>query len=292
MSIDLADLQKPCQRWPGVAATVAVALSLCASRASAQPAEPLTQHTEAAPKDEFQEDVTTLNASLGGSLNTGNTEAWQLNTGSAFALVRGRHGVAATVDFSYGRANVPDDDVDELVDTVRNFRSKARYDFFLTTMDAVFAAAGYRWDTFAGLDTRFQLQPGYMRIFYRAPDHRFWGELGYDFTYDNYHPDPLPNPDDMDEFLDGDEVVHSARGFLGYDNKLNAALTFLTGLEALVNVEDTGDLRLNWDNALRSSIGGNFQLEAKFTIQYDMEPVPGAEKLDTLTTLTIIYTLI
>jgi putative salt-induced outer membrane protein YdiY len=292
MSIDIYDLRKPWRRWAGVAVAIAVTLSFCASGASAQPLEPVTQHTEAPVPEVFQEDVTTLNASLGGSLNTGNTEAWQVNTGAAFVLVRGRHGLGLSADFSYGRANVPDDDVDELVTTVGNFRSKARYDFFLTPMDAVFAAAAYRRDTFAGLDARFQLQPGYMRNFFKRSDHRFWGELGYDFTYDNYDPDPLPDPDDMSEVLDGDEVVHSARGFLGYDNKLNAALTFLTGVEALLNVERTKDLRLNWDNALRSAIGGNFQLEAKFTIQYDMEPVPGAEKLDTLTTLTIIYTLI
>jgi len=167
--------------------------------AKAQPEE-VEQHIEEVAHEAFQEDVTNLNASLGGQLNTGNTEAWQLTTGSAFALVRGRHGVSLTMDFSYGRANVADDTdaagepIDELVDTIRNLRTKGRYDFFLTPMDAIFAASAYRWDTFAGLDARVQGQLGYMRNFFREKDHRFWGELGYDITYDNYDPDPLLDP--------------------------------------------------------------------------------------------------
>jgi putative salt-induced outer membrane protein YdiY len=175
---------------------------------------------------------------------------------------------------------------------VRNLRTKGRYDFFLTPMDALFVASVYRWDTFAGLDARVQGQLGYMRNLYKATDHRFWAELGYDLTYDNYDPDPLPDPDNMGAFLDGDDVVHSARGFLGYDNKLNAVLTFATGLEGLLNVEDTKDLRLAWESALRSAIGGNFQLEVKFTLQLDTQPVPGTKKVDTISTVNLIYTLI
>ncbi len=55
-----------------------------------------------------------------------------------------------------------------------------------------------------------------MRSFFKVPDHRFWGELGYDSTYDNYDPDPLlAGPADPATVLPGDEVVHSVRGFLG-----------------------------------------------------------------------------
>lgn len=271
-------------------------LSLCTAmlvvcaQASAQPAV-IEQHVEAVKADAFQADVTTLNASLGGAFNTGNTEAWQLNTGSQFDLVRGRHGVGLSMTFAYGRANVKDDAVDQLVDTVRNLKARARYDFFLTPMDALFLASAYRWDTFAGLDTRAQGQVGYMRNFFKEEKHRFWGELGYDLTYDNYDPDPLI---DMmsGALLPGDDIVHSGRLFLGYDNQINEAVTFLTGVEGLLNVEDTDDLRVAWDNALRSSIGSGFQLELKFSLALDTQPVPGAEKVDTATIVNLIYTLI
>jgi putative salt-induced outer membrane protein YdiY len=267
-------------------------VALSASAARAQEIAASEAHSEAAKLTEpFQADVTTLNASLGAALNTGNTEAWQLNTGSQFDLVRGRHGFSLMMAFAYGRANVPDDTVDALVDTVRNLRTRARYDFFLTPMDALFLAAVYRWDTFAGLDMRAQGQVGYMRNFIKEEKQRFWGEAGYDLTYDNYDPDPLPNPDVTGAFLDGDDVVHSARFFLGYDNQISATLTYLTGVEALVNVEELEDVRFTWDNALRSSIGGGFDLELKLTIGLDTQPVPGAEKVDTATIVNLIYTL-
>lgn len=271
-------------------AAFCVALLALASTASAQPAA-VEQYTEKIKVDVFQADVTTLTASLGAAVNTGNTEAWQINTGSDFALVRGRHGFAANMAFAYGRANVPSDTKDALVDTVRNLKTKARYDFFLTPMDALFLAAAYRWDTFSGLDARVQGQVGYMRNFFKVEKHRFWGELGYDLTYDNYDPDPLRDPM-TNAVLPGDDVVHSARLFLGYDNQLSEKLTYLTGIEGLINVEDTDDVRVAWDNALRSAIGGGFQVELKLSIAADLQPVPGAKKVDTTTLINLLYTLL
>lgn len=271
---------------------LASALSLAAALpASAQPAA-LEQHNEEVKAELFQADVTALNASVGGAFNTGNTEAWQLNTGSVFDLVRGRHGLGLSMSFAYGRANVAGDGTDDMLDTVRNLKARGRYDFFLTPMDALFLAAAYRWDTFSGLDARVQGQVGYLRNFFKEEKHRFWGELGYDVTYDNYDPDPLPDPATMGAFLDGDDVVHSARLFLGYDNQINEQVMFLTGVEGLLNVENLDDFRLAWDSALRSAIGEGFNLELKFTLLLDTEPVPGAKKVDTATIVNLIYTLL
>lgn len=273
-----------------IAFVVLVSGLLLSTAARAQP-EAISQHTELVEADVFQADVTTLTANLGAAFNTGNTEAWQLNTGSDFALVRDRHGLGISMAFAYGRANVKDDDVDALVDTVRNLKTKARYDFFLTPMDALFLAGVYRWDTFAGLDTRASGQVGYMRNFFKEEKHRFWGELGYDLTYDDYDPDPLLD-EDTGAVLDGDDVIHSARLFAGYDNQINQQVMFLTGLEALINVEDTDDVRVAWDNALRSAIGSGFQLELKLSLGVDARPVPGTEKVDTTTLVTLLYTLL
>jgi putative salt-induced outer membrane protein YdiY len=153
-------------------------------------------------------------------------------------------------------------------------------------------AGVYRWDTFAGLDARVQGQLGYMRNFFKVENHKFWGELGYDVTYDNYDPDPLLDPTDPSIILPGSDVVHSARGFLGYNNELNEEVMFLTGVAALVNVEDTDDVRVTWNSALRSTIGAGFQLELKLLLDLDTQPVPGKEKVDTTTTVNLIYNLL
>lgn len=251
--------------------------------AHAQP-EPAKQYAEK-PAEAPNQDVTTLAASLGGSANTGNTKAWQVVAGSNFLLVRNPHALSAAADFAYGQANLRTDTDPDFVDTVKNLRAKLRYDFFMTDHDAVFAATAFRWDKFAGIDARVQGQVGYLRYFFREKTQRFWGELGYDITYDNYSPLPPDN-------VDGSEVVHSARLFAGYDNHVSESVTYLGGLEALTNVESPKDTRINFDNALRSAIAGKLQLEVKFSLQFDNVPVPGATKLDTQTILSLIYNLI
>jgi putative salt-induced outer membrane protein YdiY len=273
------------------AGALALGSALSVTSASAQPA-PIEQHIKDVKAEPFQADANKLNMSLGGGHNAGNTQAWQINAASEFEMIRGRHGLGLNMSFAYGRANVADDPVDELVDTVRNMKTRARYDFFLTPMDALFVAAVYRWDTFAGLDGRAQGQLGYMRNIYKVEKHRLWAEVGYDLTYDNYDPDPLPDPVNMGLFLAGDDVVHSARLFAGYDNQLNAQFTFRTGLEGLINVEEPEDLRLAWDNSIRSAIGAGFDLEFKFTMLVDTLPVPGADKVDTTATINLMYTLL
>lgn len=243
------------------------------------------------------DDETVFSASLGGSLNTGNTESWQLTAGTELRLVRMPHAFGFNAALAYGKADVPDDldaagtPVEDFKDTVKNFNTKARYEYYLTRMDALFLAAAFRWDEFAGLDARVQGQAGYLRNFVKTDDQRFWGELGYDITFDDFHPDPLLDPA-TGAVLPGDDVTHSGRLFFGYDGHLNQSLAYIGGLEGLVNVEEAKDTRINWENALRSALGGNFQLELKFTLKYDNVPVPGTEKVDTTTLLSLLYSYI
>lgn len=270
------------------AAGLSMALVLVlATRVDAQAVE-VEQHTEAAPLVPPAANETQLNLSAGGTASSGNTRAWQVNAGGDFRLVRDVHAVGAMVNYIYGQADVPDDGVKRLDDTVRNLNAKLRYDYYLTTMDALFVAAGYRWDTFAGLDLRFQAQGGYLRNFVLEDAMRFWGEIGYDMTYDNYTNAILLDVPGTDEV----QVVHSARGFIGYDNHISETFSWITGLEALMNVERPSDTRINWDNAVRSHINGNLDLEVKFSLKYDHVPVPGTRSLDTYTQISIIYALL
>lgn len=284
---------------------IATGLLLFAGSALAQPAAAppaVEQHKEKAQQEELKDkdDVTSLAATLGGSNSTGNTRVYQVNAGIDFKLVRHPHGFGANAAFGYGQADLPNDGEDNYEQTSGNFNAKARYDFYFTEMDGVFGASAFRWDHFAGLDARVQGQVGYLRYFLKKENHRLWGELGYDLTYDNYYPlpnpafDPMmdPGPDNPAKIDQGDDVIHSVRLFFGYENKLNAVLTYVGGVEGLMNVEEPKDTRINWDNALRSSIADNLQLELKFTLQFDNVPVLGAKKLDTQTLVNLIYNLI
>ena len=171
---------------------------------------------------------------------------------------------------------------------MKNLNAKARYDFFFTPTDGAFLATAFRWDPFAGIKRRNQFQIGYLRYFFVEEKHRFWGEIGYDLTIDYLGALPMMEPPE-----DPHQTLHSARLFIGYENQLNEAVTYLGGVEGLLNVEDPKYVRVNWDNALRSSIAGALKVELKFRLAWDRKAKErGAEQVDTATIVSLLYTLI
>jgi putative salt-induced outer membrane protein YdiY len=258
----------------------------------AQPAPAAPAHTEKVSLDEFKSDLTSFSTSFGGALTSGNTRSTSASVGAAFGMVRGSHALDLSMDFLYGRAVLPKLGPG-MRDTARNLRSRGRYAFFLSDMDALFAAGAYRWDTYSGLDARLQGQAGYMRNLYLLEKMRIWGEVGYDLTYENYDPDPLPDPANMGRFLKGYQYLHSARLFFGYDNQINPAVVVAFGIEGLLNVQHPKDSRINGDLAIRSVLIDRLQLELKGSVQYDSQPVSSTyEKFDAIVKLNLILTLI
>ena len=203
------------RRWTLWAATCVALMVVTSTTALAQP--DAAAAFQEAHKDKPDEALS-FTASLGLVYATGNTESWTLNGGTQFRLVRGRSAFSLDWTLAYGRADLtPLDDTRDFQDTVRNSNARARYDYYLTRMDALFVALAHRWDTFAGLDTRLQAQAGYLRNFIQRDKLRLWGEVGYDYTYDNF----VPLVDEMGMTLPGSQNVHAARAYVGYDNKLN-----------------------------------------------------------------------
>jgi hypothetical protein len=253
------------------------------------PPAPVTPLGEKPLYERPKNDITSLNASAGASFNTGSTRAYQLTAGGDFRLVRNPHGVGANVAFAYGRADVPQDTSERMLETIKNLNAKARYDFFFSQYDAVFLATGYRWDPFAGIERRNQGLLGYLRYFVVEEKQRFWGELGYDLTSDRYRQLPMQEPPNPRSTL-----FHSARLFVGYDNQLNEAVTYLGGVELLVDVEKPKHVRVNLDNALRSALNGAFKLELKFRLAADgtARSDRRAPPIDTATLISLLYTLI
>ena len=262
---------------------------------------PPAQLTETLTDQAPDEDRLNLAISGGGIFQTGNTELLQFTAGSRFELVRDIHSFTATVDWvlALGQGYSLD------TPTAHNLNARARYDVFFTPMDAIFAAALVRQDVFAGLSPRVQGQVGYLRnlfkdVVHEDPDttriHRLWVEAGFDATYENYDYTTLdrvnetaaPIPDLRLE----DDFIPAARVFAGYSNDLNKNVSFITGLEALLSVEDPDDFRLNWESALVAQLMGNLSAEVKFRLYLDTLPAAGARKLDTITNFNLVYTIL
>jgi putative salt-induced outer membrane protein YdiY len=273
-------------RMAGRLLLVTVTLMMLPAWASAQPDDP-ELHAEAVktPTDKPEEDETVWTVNAGGVLNTGNTQSWMLTAGSRLRLVRGQHALSSEVLFNYGQANLPDEP-GGYQDTARNLNARSRYDYFLTERNALFVANVLRWDTFAGLNPRVQGQAGYLRTLFKDDSHRFWGEVGYDYTYDNFYLEDVVDPD-----VEGSRMIHSARLFLGYEARFNEMVGFLTGAELLMSVTNPEVTRFNWESTLTSKLFERLAAELKFMLRYDNVPAPERQRLDTLTQISLVATL-
>jgi putative salt-induced outer membrane protein YdiY len=234
---------------------------------------------------------------------TGNAETFTANTGVNVSFQEGPHLLTSSLQFSLGFAAIDDDPetagVDEEAavfdnEVARNLLLQLRYDFFASDADALFLGLRGTHDPFAGLDFRLQVQPGYSRNFIATKESRFWGEVGYDLTVD-WEDGGDDNPVDQ----------HSARGFLGYTNKMNAFLTYNGGFEVLVDVVDAENTRLFWNNNITSKVNDVLSVSLEFRLIYDNQPVVTtvtddlgndvaveAEALDTRTVFSFIVDII
>lgn len=250
---------------------------------------PVGQHAERAAAAPPTTDELRFGASLGGNLSTGNTRSMSLAFNAKFGWKAANNSLGIEADVLYGRASVKAGGAWQPWDTsAESFSGKARYDRFFTENDTIFGSLGALRNRFAGLDSRLQLQVGYMRNLYVKPQHRLWVEAGYDLSADNYDPDPLRDPG-TGEILEGSDLFHSARIFLGYDNHLSELVTFATGLESLFDVEEARNFRFNWTNEIGLKVAGDLSVGAKFVLRVDNLPVPSNDVTDTTTLLTVTY---
>ncbi len=295
-----------------ISLSAAATLLGTAGLAGAQDA--LTQHTETvvAPAVELPRQLV-INLGAGGTYNSGNTDSIAANAGGQLSYKKDDHQLALE---ALGTVSFADDPAIEGTDYERNAGSvigRGRYDLFLSRSDALFVALAPRRDVNAGLDLRLQNQVGYLRnLFYPGDDHRLWLEAGYDLTYDNFAEltqtleenvtadAPMLAIDDQgnswtvkrtrDIVTEPDpEIVHSIRLFFGYNNRLSELATASLGLETLLEPQDLANVRMTGVADLSSSVSSRFKVGVQFRVLYDNVPVPGKEKVDTITALQLIY---
>jgi len=259
-------------------------------------------------------DETTLNLSAGGSAMAGNTQAYGFTLGGDFKVKRHPHALSGYLFFNYGRANVATTSEETVVtraadgseidrqtqtrtttlarDTAKNINGRLKYDYFLSELDSLYAALGYRWDPFAGIQRRLELHAGYSRTLFSEYKHRLWTEIGgaaiyTDYRSIQYQPDKRPDSDDDPEFLP------FARLFVGYENQLNERLQFIGGVEGLLNLTRPSGTRATADAALRSALSDNLKLEVKAKLLADFDPVvENAKKVDVAGSFSILYTVL
>jgi putative salt-induced outer membrane protein YdiY len=215
-------------------------------------------------------------------------------------LRRTIHQVSAAVAGNYGATGAIDSDRYDT--TVGNVQGLARYDVFFAKRWTAFTQVTARHDSFQGLDSRLNVDPGFAFYALNQPKHRMWFEAGYDFQYDvradkalilrdvDGNPVLDVNGDTQrDPALDKVFLNHAARLYAGYSNKLSERISFDTGFEYLQSVIDPKVFRMVYLAGLNTQIVENFSLAVTFALRYENTPLPTIRRLDTITALSLAY---
>jgi putative salt-induced outer membrane protein len=242
-----------------------------------------------APKLAPSPDGTTAAVSAGGLSSSGNSRMVAFTGSGNFDWRGGNNGFGASLVGNYGKSAPPDG---EMETTTENFQGRIRYDRYVIEDASVFLLATGRHDRFQGLAFRLNLDPGFKYLFVNRPATVLWAEAGYDFQYDTRTSEARDVLDDMGmviDRLDKHETDHSARLFLGFRHAFNDATALSNGIEYLQSFVDTKRYRFNYDVLFTAKVWGDLALGAGFNARYDNQPLPGKEKLDTTSTLSLIY---
>jgi putative salt-induced outer membrane protein YdiY len=242
-----------------------------------------------APKLERAPEGTTASVSAGGLSSSGNSRMVAFTAAGNVDSRFGDNGFGASLLGNYGRSAPPDG---EMETTAENAQGRLRYDRYLLDDASVFLLATGRHDRFQGLAFRLNIDPGFKYLFVNLPATSLWGELGYDFQYDVRTREGREVLDDTGmvvETLDKTETDHSARAFLGFKHAFNDEVALANGIEYLQSFIDSDRRRFNYDVLFTAKVWGDLALGVGFNARYDNAPLPGKEKLDTSSTLSLVY---
>jgi hypothetical protein len=204
------------------------------------------------------------------------------------------------------------------VTTTNNWFTKGRYDRFFTANNSGYASGLAAADKVAGKAFVGGGQIGYSRQLVKNDNNTLVAELGYDFSYESYVEQPGKTIDPVS--------IHSARLFVGETAKLTSATGLTASFEAFFNlnketkalnydpphapgVDAFHDTRLIAKMGVSTTLFKSLSAAIGFRLRYDQNPAPlpvpsgtpagvgfaadfqpFAEKIDTSSEVTLIYT--
>jgi hypothetical protein len=210
------------------------------------------------------------------------------------------------------------------VTSTNNWMTKGRYDRFFTLNNAGYAMGLAAADKIAGKRFAGGGQVGYSRQLIKDEKNILVAEIGYDFSYESYVQQPMKTIDPV--------TIHSARIFVGETLKLTPATGINASVEAFFNLNNETkavnvnngtagvapfkDTRVIGKLGFSTTLLKSLSAAVGFTLRYDQNPAPRpipsgspagssyaqtgafpaggpfADKTDTLTEVTLIYTFL
>lgn len=173
--------------------------------------------------------------------------------------------------------------------------ARARYDFFLSPDDSLYASGFAFHDSAANLLARLRADLGYRRFLFNVDKHSLTGEVGAVYTIDNA---PVGVDSNTDKVIDLDDETAfeksggtaGARLALAYTNALLDTVSYTTTLEIVPNIfpdvdapfeaarnGGVGDDKLGfgeatiatWNNTLTFNVSNNLNVGVNLAVLYD-----------------------
>ncbi len=202
----------------------------------------------------------------GFSSTHGNTKADRRNV--AVDVSRRSENDRITVKADYARGEQEDPDTGEDKTTEDWWRTKLKYDYFLSKKWFVYGDSRYEKDSVADLDRRVVVGGGGGYQWIESEDMNFSTEAGLASLYEKF-----------DNQTDSNTELSVQLGY-HFDKKLYQALTFINDLTYYPSIEQFSDYYLTSTAELRASVLKNMFTNFKVIFDYDATPAQGAHKTD------------
>jgi hypothetical protein len=212
------------------------------------------------------------------------------------------------------------------IETTNNWFLKGRYDRFFTLNNSGYVSAQVASDQIAGKSLFGGGQIGYSRQLYKSAMHLAVAEIGYDLSYESYV--QVPGTDHPSVTIHSARlfagetltltpstgITASVEALFNLNREsqaLNAATGSIPGMPATAGVDAFKDTRVNGKVGFTTVVFKRLSIGFGVTVRYDQNPAPlpipsgvpagtvfstmdlgtpFAQKLDTLTEATVIYT--
>ena len=204
-------------------------------------------------------------ATLGYLATSGNTENSNLNTGFELGYAPGKWVHLLNARAIYAAENN--------VTTTEAYELAFKSERSITEHDVLFGRLGWRKDRFSSYESQFSQTVGYGRRLINRDAHKLNAELGVGSR--------------QSDLIDGtSESEFIVRGGLNYRWILSETAEFIQALSVESGETNT---YLESVTALKASLLGELALVASYTIKNNSDVVPGTEKTDTYTALSLEY---
>jgi len=215
--------------------------------------------------------VVTFTADFGFVNTAGNTDMTTLNAGEKVEWKPGKVAFKQGFAIVYGETDGNT--------TTSNLRADLRADYPLSDdVLTLFGAFAFDRNRFAGIARRFEENVGLAFKAVRGDRNQLTFEAGASFTQQR-------------DILEVSDNFTAARGAALFKHLFTETAYVQQSVEALPNLEDSEDLRINTETSLVAPLSKRVALKMSYVIRYDHLPEPGFKKTDRLFTSGIQISL-